>query len=372
MKIKGIKYIAPIFDNSGYGKASRGNILALNKQGVPLTLNPISFEQARPDLGIDGEILNELANKDIDYNVVLIHTTPEFWSKHKEPDKINVGFTFWETSKIHPDWLGYINNNVQKVLVGCDWNKDVFKESGVEIPIGVVPCGINMDGFKGIEPLHVAGVKKDAYMFYNIFQWVERKNPIALIKGYWREFKEEDNVALVLKTYRGDYTEAEKDAIRTTIKRLKMVSPADYYPPIHLIPNMLSEAEILGLHARGDCYVSLDRGEGFGLSHFTGGAAGNPLIATGFGGVNEYAKDDNSYLVDYTLTPVYGMPFSPWYRLDQLWAETDVLHGSSLMRYVYENQEESKDRGQKLKKYISENFTWEIIGIKIIKEIEQI
>ena len=725
MKIKGIKYIAPFLDNSGYAKAARGNILALHKQGVPLTLDPISFEQARPDLGVDGKILNELINKEIDYNVVLIHTTPEFWSKYREQGKINCGYTIWETSKLHPDWPGYINDNVQKVLVGCSWNEGVFRESGVKIPIGVVPHGIDMDGFKGIEPFHIAGVKKDAYVFYDIFQWrydektrvltrdgfkyfkevsyddeiatlnlkteeleyqkpekivrfrrndkmisikgrlfdvcvtpdhkmvvkeksesnwrltplneliskgksdqkilpekyrakknckwlegveesifkipmladnkypirehttteismdvfleffgwylsggstyaakrgyvntitqtkekyipeimecikrmgfnpfkknkdiifhsremhyylkkfgkskdkfipvwiknlssrqikifldslfkgdgslykngdwvkytttskrlaedvqecllkiglsgaistedpmlktpekigdryirgkllqyivsvnrernepsmcyaklqeidydgfvhcltvpnhtmlverngkvifsgnTERKHPLAVIKGYWHEFKEEDNVALVLKTYRSSYEEAEKNAIRTTIKRLKMVTPMDYYPPIYLIPNMLTEAEILGLHARGDCYVSLDRGEGFGLSHFTAGAAGNPLIATNFGGVTEYAKDDNSYLVDYTLTPVYGMPWSPWYRGDQLWSEPDILHGASLMRHVYENQEESKARGRKLRKYISKNFTWEVIGKKIIKEIE--
>jgi len=263
-------------------------------------------------------------------------------------------------------------SSISKVLVGCEWNKDLFKESGVTIPIGVVPHGINMDEFNNVNPFQVAGVKDDTYMFYGIFQWTERKNPLALIKAYWYEFKEEDNVALVLKTYRGNYEESEKDAIRSTIKRLKLVTPMDYHPPIHLIPNMLSESEILGLHARGDCYVSLDRGEGFGLSPFTAGACGNPIIVTNYGGSTEYAKEDNSYLVNYTLTPVYGMPWSPWYRGDQLWAETDVLHGAKLMRQVYENQTESKARGQKLKQSISENFTWEVIGKKIIEEIENI
>ena len=44
MVIKGIKYTAPVLDNSGYAKAARGNILALHKAGVPVTVNPISFE----------------------------------------------------------------------------------------------------------------------------------------------------------------------------------------------------------------------------------------------------------------------------------------------------------------------------------------
>jgi len=83
MEIKGIKYISPTFDNSGYAKASRGNILALHRLGIPLTLSPVSFEKMRPDLGIDGPILQGLVNKEIDYNIVITHLTPEFWEKHK-------------------------------------------------------------------------------------------------------------------------------------------------------------------------------------------------------------------------------------------------------------------------------------------------
>ncbi len=296
--------------NSGYAQAARGNILSLHALGVPLTLNPISFEEARPDLGEDGQILKSLVNKDIDYNIVLIHTTPEFWHKFRETDRTNVGYTIWETSKLHPDWENYINDNVQKVLVGCEWNVGVFKESGVKIPIGVVPHGIGVDEFEGVKPYGISGITDDTYVFYSIFQWIERKHPIALIKSYWYAFQNDEKVALVLKTYRSNYSEPEKNAIRITVKKLKGVTPMAYHPKIYLILDMLSHEEMLGLHARGDCYVSLDRGEGFGLSPFAAGAAGNPIIVTGFGGVTEYAKEHNSYLVDYSLTPVHGMPWS--------------------------------------------------------------
>jgi glycosyltransferase involved in cell wall biosynthesis len=372
MEIKGIKYISPTFDNSGYAKASRGYILALHNLGIPITLAPISFEKVRPNLGKDAATLKGLVDKDIDYNIVIIHSTPEFWADKSEPDKTNIGYTVWETSRLHPEWSGYINNSVDKVLVACRWNKEVFSTSGVKKPIGVVPHGIDMDDFKGIEPYPIQGVDDSTYVFYDIFQWTERKHPMALIKGYWHEFKEEDNVALVMKTYRGDYSEGEKNAIRTSIKKLKAVTPMDYYPPIYLISNLLSEDEILGLHARGDCYASFNRGEGFGLSPFAAGACGNPVIVTGYGGAREYAKAHNSYLVDYSLTPVFGMPWSPWYRGDQLWAEPDVMHGARLMREAYKNQAEAKKRGVALKKYISENLTWEHVGKRMIKEIKKI
>lgn len=374
MEIKGIKYISPLFDGSGYAKASRGNVMALHSLGVPLTLSPISFEKTHPDLGQEGEILKSLVNKEIDYNIVIIHTTPEFWSKYREFGKTNIGYTIWETSKLHPDWPGYINTNADKILVGSEWNVEVFRSSGVKVPIGVIPHGIDTGVFEDISPFPIKGVGKDTYVFYDIFQWTERKNPLPLIKAYWYAFNDrpDANVALVLKTYRGDYSKVEKDTIRTTLHKFKGVTPLDYYAPMFLITNLLSEAEIHGLHARGDCFVSLNRGEGFGLSPFTAGACGKPVIITGYGGATEYAKEDNSYLLDYVLSPTFGMPWSVWYRGDQLWAEPDAYQAAKFMQHVYENQEESKERGQRLKRYISENFTWNDIGKRIIEEIHKL
>lgn len=373
MEIKGIKYIAPCFDGSGYGQASRGYILALNKLGVPITLAPVSFEQKRPPLGKDGEVLSSLVSRDIDYNVVLIHTTPEFWQQHHEYDKTNVGYTIFETTKLHPDWPNYINNNVDKVLTGSTWGIDTFKNSGVTIPIGVVPHGIETSEFEGIKPYNIAGVNEDTFVFYDIFQFMERKNPVGLIKAYWYAFRNKENVALVLKTYRSSYDDKEKDVIRETLKRLKSVAPLPTeHAKVYLILDILSREEILGLHARGDCFVSLNRGEGFGLNGFTAGACGDPVIITGFGGATEYAEEDNSYLVDYQLVPVTGMPWSPWYLLDQLWSEPNVIHGAELMRHVYNNQEEAKEKGKKLQQLIKTDFSWEVVGKKMVNEIKEL
>lgn len=371
-KIKGVKYVGPIFDNSGYAKACRGNIFALLSQGIDVTLLPTSFEKALPELGEDGKILKALVNKAIDYDVVVVHTTPEFWSKYKEPGKKMVNYTIWETTKLHPDWVPYINDNADKVLVGCDWNVEVFKDSGVTVPIGCIPHSIDLNDSKNVVPYEITGISENTFTFYSIFQWTERKDPLALIKAYWHAFQNNEDVALVLKSYRSDYSDGEKEAIRLTIKRLKYVTKFDNYPKIYFISDMLTEDEIRGLHKCGDCYVTADRGEGFGLSPFTAGAYGKPVIATGFGGSTQYLKPDNSFLVNYTLTPVHGMPWSPWYRGDQLWAQADVKHCADQMKSVFEDQVHARAKGNLLQAYIHDNFSHEVIGEKIVKEIEEI
>ena len=120
MEIKGIKYISPCFDHSGYGRASRENIKALHSKGVPITLSPISFEKVKADLGKDGDLLRTMVDKDIEYNVVFIQLTPEFYSKYRENNKVNIGYTVWENSRLHNTWPGFINESLDKVAEKYD------------------------------------------------------------------------------------------------------------------------------------------------------------------------------------------------------------------------------------------------------------
>jgi len=367
-----VEYTAPITDGSGYARAARANIKALIDAGVEVTLNPISFEEASPDLGEFGKkYIYPNIRRDVIPTHQIIHTTPEFWEKYRKPGIPTINYTIWETTRLHKDWPKYINNNTDVLVVGCEWNVKVFRDSGVTVPIYSLPHPVRIEGLPP-KPFDIAGVPDDAFVFYNINQWTERKNPLANIISYWRAFTPEDNVALVLKTYRSDYSEGEKNAIRDTIRRLKKLSPADYHPPIYLILDMLSEDEIDSLHMRGDCYVSLDRGEGFGLSTATAGAFGKPVIATGFGGALEYLKEDNSYLVDYVLEPVRSMPWCPWYRLEQDWAYPSQVHGAELMRKVYDNREEAAEKGRLLKGYIETNLSYEAIGKRFKEIIESV
>lgn len=371
--MKGVKYIAPVMDNSGYAKASRENIIALHKLGVPLTIQPMSFEEAKPDLGENGRIINSLINKNIDYDTVILHSTPEFWEKFREEGKTNIGYTVWETDKLHDSWAKMINDSVSACMVACDWNVEVFKNSGVTVPLFSVPHVIDTDVISNAKPYDISGVSDSTFVFYTINQFTERKNIVSTIKSFWSAFSAGEDVALIVKTYRNNYDDHEKGVLRDFMRRLKAMCAMPKganFPPVYMILDMLSDDQINSLHKRCDCYVTLDRGEGFGISSATAGAAGNPLIATGFGGVNEYANKGNSYLVDYTEVAVSNMPWSPWYNVGQFWAQPNEKQAAELMRYVYNNREEAKLMGDKLKSDIKSNFSYEVIGNKIMRALK--
>jgi glycosyltransferase involved in cell wall biosynthesis len=368
-----IKYWGALFDGSGYGSCSRHYIKALNSCGADLTLSPVSFERERPDLGEMGDYLNKYVNRPINYNINLIHLTPEHYPMYREVGKINVGYTVWETSKIHHDWTAYCNC-MDAIIVPCEWNVKVFRDSGVEVPIYCVPHVVNTEGLDKIEEFPVAGPSEDDYVFYSIAQFTERKDITSLLKAYWSAFDLTDNVALVIKTYINDYSDNEKNIIIQTIKKVKkeiQLPKGRDYASVYLVLDILAEEDILGLHKWGDCFISLNRGEGFGLPEAEASAFGNPVITTGYGGVNQFLNKNNSYLINYMLIPVTGNNCL-WYTSDQRWAHADVCDAADAMRHVYENREEARIKGERVKKNIESNFNYKTIGNLYIETLNKI
>lgn len=370
----GIKYWSPFMDASGYGSCSRQYIKALVDCGADITLSPVSFEQVKPDLGDLKKYIDKHINRQIDYKINLIHLTPEHYPLYREKGKINVGYTVWETSKIHHDWIDYCNC-MDAIIVPCDWNVGVFRNSGVTVPIYCVPHIVDSSDKGSIPEFSLEGPKPDDYIFYSIGQFTERKDPISLLKAYWYAFDSTDNVSLVIKTHRNDYSDSEKSIIVQTLKKVKngMVLPKGKdYASVHLILDLLSNDDILGLHKYGDCFVNLNRGEGFGLPEAEAVAAKNPVIVTGYGGVNQFLNKNNSYLVDYTLSPVSGMPYIPWYTADQCWAQADICNAADYMRYVYENRKSAAEKGLLAYRNVKNNFSHESIGKLYLETLEKI
>ena len=83
-----------------------------------------------------------------------------------------------------------------------------------------------------------------------------------------------------------------------------------------------------------DCYVSLHRAEGLGLTIASAMSAGIPAIATGWSGNLEFMTADNSVLVPYELRDV-GPDAAP-YPADAIWAEPDRHVAASSMRALFE------------------------------------
>lgn len=270
-----------------------------------------------------------------------------------------VSHTVWETDRLPDHWPDLLNA-VDRVVVPTEWNREVFVASGVTVPVVVVPHVVcdPVPGDGGV-PL---GLPSDLVVFYTIGRWDQRKSPSAVIRAYLEAFTADDPVALVVKTSpNAQYPTSDRWGIESAIKGTTMLEVARIvreFPRPALVRVEVEDwepARIAGLHARGDCFVSLSHGEGWGLGAFDAVAYGNPVVMTGWGGQLEFLDRDATFLVDYDLEPIqHWQPRS--YSPDQHWAIPRIDHAVEQMRTVAADLGSARRRAAPLRARVLDDF----------------
>jgi glycosyltransferase involved in cell wall biosynthesis len=139
---------------------------------------------------------------------------------------------------------------------------------------------------------------------------------------------------------------------------------------IHVIDRSLSTSELNGLMAGCDCYVSLHRAEGFGLTIAEAMAIGKPAIATGYSGNVDFMNSANSYLVDFTMGRVG--PECEIYPPEGEWAEPSIEHAAALMRLVFERPDEARAKGEQAAADVARRLSPEAAGRRMRARLEQL
>jgi glycosyltransferase involved in cell wall biosynthesis len=369
----GIKYISYL-DNTGYAIAAQMLLSALCGAGLNLTWVPLTKVNSRyapvntECIESGNKLLDELYRKDIEYDIVIIHAVPVdygvFLNEEKSLDKKVYGHTVWETDKLPKSWVSILNQ-LDGVIVPSGWNLQTFIKSGVTVPVVTLP---HLSQYEGQLPLtrsnFLQGIDPATFVFYTIAEWSERKIIHEQIRTYMRTFQKTDNVCLIVKTSKTNFTSLRRSRHSWFRKRHQPLMPLikqlyrKYRNSAGLlfITDSLSENEMKQLHARGNCYLSLCRSEGWGLGAYEAAWFGKPVIMTAFGGQLEFLPAEFSYLVGYKLVSI--VPKEGWleYEADQQWAEPDQVQASGLMKEVFAHPRESSEKGLELQKYVRDKF----------------
>lgn len=163
-----------------------------------------------------------------------------------------------------------------------------------------------------------------------------RKNPLGLIEAFSAAFEPGDGASLMIKTIN-----AREDDPRYR----ELLARAAEHRDVHVVDRYLSYRAKTALIASCDCYVSLHRAEGLGLTMAEAMYLGKPVIATAYSGNLDFMNSQNSHLVDFKTVPV-GSDAAP-YPHDGEWAEPDVDHAATLMRAVFERPDEAIELGRR-------------------------
>jgi glycosyltransferase involved in cell wall biosynthesis len=389
--MKGVRYIS-LAENSGYGIAAQGNLRSLLRAGVtvewyPLVATPQGYQpwnkvngatawiaglaDERSSDSFFGEAVQRTLDRDIDYDTVIIHCTPEHWPRYADPGKRNIGYTVWETDAPPPHWKPLMNS-VDRVLVPSRFNQQVFYSSGIVAPIDVVPHIVRpvpvepsaerVDRFRD-----ELGIRSEQFIFYTIEAWTPRKALWKTIHAFLQAFDADDPVSLVVKTGpTGPRSSAAAYNSPTETLVQELVSHYERAPNVVLIDHEMTAVEIELLHHVGDCYLSLAHSEGWGLSVFDAAASGNPVIVTGWGGHLDYLGARWPYLIDFEMTPVMDAQGRGSYMPTQNWAAPSIDDAVRLMHEVHENPGRARAHAAARAERIAIEFGEEAVGRRLL------
>jgi glycosyltransferase involved in cell wall biosynthesis/SAM-dependent methyltransferase len=357
----GVNAVGYLRGGLGLGQAARLYVQALHAAGVPVRTTTVDVNL--PDVvGPDGrraqikttDFADLHVEGELPFNLICVNA-PELPAFHAElgPEffegRYTIGVWAWEVDIVPPSWDRAFAL-VDEIWVYSRYVEEIFSHVS-PVPVVRVPLPIVAPAAGGdLTGLHLP----DGFTFLFLFDFystLARKNPLGLVEAFSRAFEPGEGPQLVLKSHNGDFKPDRLARLQDAIG-----GRAD----IHVVDRFLSEADMAALMRRADCYVSLHRAEGFGLTLGETMALGKPVIATGFSANLDFMTAENSYLVRHTETQVG--PEGENYPAQGTWAEPDLDHAAELMRHVWEHQDEARERGARAQREIAEHFSLEAVG----------
>lgn len=137
-----------LFQATGYGQMSAYLAKALHKLKHSVYYDFIT--------GANDGLLDWFARKPFEHTpeTIYLWIRPPHYVKNEDfnPDHINVFYTMHETETFEgwkADWPALLNH-CNAVVVPTEWNKRIFADHGVKVPIYVVPLAVNPRVFRGL------------------------------------------------------------------------------------------------------------------------------------------------------------------------------------------------------------------------------
>ncbi|MDA0182392.1 methyltransferase domain-containing protein [Solirubrobacter phytolaccae] len=346
----------------GLGQAGRAYTAALQSAGVAVATRTLAVDPPsdglerkappRPQERTFTDVALPVGEEpEVNFLCVNADQTPELVEALGEEmdGRYTIASWAWETDYIPERWDRAFGL-VDELWVYSTYIADNLARAS-NVPIVVMPLPVEAPDPAGAT---VPFAVPDGFVFlfvFDFFSTLERKNPLGLVEAFKQAFAPGEGPTLLLKTINADYRVQERERLRYAIGDR---------PDIVMVDQSLEPNELAALFTRADCYVSLHRAEGFGLTLAESMALGKPVIATGFSANTDFMTPSNSYLVDWELTEVG--PDAEHYPANAHWAEPSLEHAAALMREVFDDQDAARARGDRARRDVLASLNTKAIG----------
>ncbi len=256
--------------------------------------------------------------------------------------------TMSESTKVSQTWVDIINAETVGVMVTCAGLVDVYRDSGVSVPVVNVGMAVELDPAAVAIALKITrSSSKYRYLTYSYGDL--RKGAELAAMAFKRMHAGDERFELVIK--------ARENAESVWLAALG----SD--PQITVVGGQQDEADWLALLASADCFVFPSRGEGYGLPPREATLMGVPTIATNWLGLADVERWGIPLRVRELRPSVFD--FHEANAVDSLWAQPDENDLMRCMRWRLEWPKEARLIARRGAAYLRETQTWDLMGERV-------
>jgi len=325
----------------GYGYASSKISSGLTREGLPLVktediLRSGIFDEydllVSENDGIQFVPTPKFGNQDIMINNCLP-------VDYKLGDCYNIGFSYWETTKIPSSWVPRLND-CDEVWTTSEWACGVFKENTGHENVRSFKLGIESQYFYPSE-----SVPDGPFTFLHVGSPSTRKNTQMAFDAFLKTYGSNKDFKLIIKSI-GPPDARFTDGVMN-------LGPVSSHNRVEVIDYEISEEDLGELYRSVHCLIYPTMGEGWGMIPFNSIGCGTPTICTNATSCEEYAELSVPLDFKWSDKGMAGI-----YNCGGKWAEPSMDDLMDKMIYVVNNYEEVKRHTLKGATIIHKEYSW--------------
>jgi glycosyltransferase involved in cell wall biosynthesis len=344
---EGVNVVGYLRAEDGIGGVARSVVDVLDRLGSALSLRPCHATTSRQSADVDG-LRSSAVTYDATITCVNADQLPllqEQMGDRLPVSATTIGIWAWEVERF-PQWMARSAILVDEIWTYSRHAADALADV-CAVPVHVWAPPVSLFDVATVDRADLG--LTDAFTFLFCFDFAsgfERKNPLGVVEAFSRAFTPGEGPRLVIKSVNGRSAPVAWARLRAAAGGRPDIELRDGYEPA---------GRQRALMAACDCYVSLHRAEGYGLTLAEAMAAGRPVIGTAYSGNLEFMTADNSMLVPYERVPI---PFGCYpYPPDASWADPDLDAAAGAMRRAAADPAASAALGARARAHIERELS---------------